>query len=108
MAPGYTDTIGQDLAIIGAAMPPPDPDAGLTAEAEVRASEVVITLSKKGHLGLWIEGQVRNDTTWSFLAIDTTIPYNDTRPFARGGPSPRCAATDSATGMTARAMSGRT
>lgn len=79
-APGYTDTIGEDLGIIGPEMPPSDPTAAPTAKAEVRPGEVILTFSKRGHLGVWIESQVGSETAWSFLAIDTTIPYNDTRP----------------------------
>ena len=43
-----------------------------------------------GHMGVWLEGQVAAETEWSFLAIDTTNPYNDTRPLkVHGQPEKR-------------------
>lgn len=34
---------------------------------------------------VWIEGQTGNETDWRFLAIDTSNPYNDTRPLTVPG-----------------------
>lgn len=31
-------------------------------------------------MGVWIEGQLGDENKWSFLAIGTSNPYNDTRP----------------------------
>lgn len=76
---GYTDDIGQDLQIIGSTAAD-DPNAVPPADGEARSGEVVITFKKKGHMGVWIEGQRGDESDWSFLAIDTTNPYNDTRP----------------------------
>lgn len=76
---GYTAAIGEDLGIVGSestenesAVPP--------AKGEARSGEVVITFKKMGHLGVWVEGQIGDASDWSFLAIDTSNPYNDTRP----------------------------
>jgi hypothetical protein len=79
-ADGYTDAIGQDLQIIGPSEShsalPEAPDAS----AEVRGGEVLIKFKKSGHMGVWIEGQVGAETDWAYLAIDTSSPYNDSRP----------------------------
>jgi hypothetical protein len=76
---GYSEAIGEDLGIIGSesdenesAVPP--------AKGAARSGEVVITFKKMGHLGVWVEGQIGDASDWSFLAIDTSNPYNDTRP----------------------------
>ena len=78
--PGYNDGIGEDLGIIGTASAKrggaPEP------KGEARSGEVVLTFKKGGHMGVHIEGQVGNETTWQFLATDTASPYNDTRPLA--------------------------
>ncbi|MBA3350925.1 MAG: hypothetical protein H0U23_00600 [Blastocatellia bacterium] len=76
---GYTESIGEDLGIIGAESEE-DPNAIPSVKHEVRSGEVVLPFRKKGHMGVWIEGQVGDETAWSFLAIDTSNPYNDTRP----------------------------
>ena len=80
-----TPAVQEDLMIIGTAanvvVDPVPP-----ASAESRSGEVVVHFKKKmpaetrSHMGAWIEGQVGNETEWTFLAIDTTDPYNDTRP----------------------------
>lgn len=80
----YTGDIGADLQIIPTATPV-DPNAIPPADAEARSGEVVVTFKKMGHTGVWIEGQAGSETDWSFLAIDTTNPYNDTRPLKVGG-----------------------
>jgi len=84
-AEGYTDTIGHDLGVIGAANTQPDPNAIPEVRGEVCDAEVLLHFQKEGHEGVWIEGQVGDETVWSFLAIDTTNPYNDTRPLKVAG-----------------------
>lgn len=76
---GYAADIGADLQIVGSTTPD-DPNAVPPADGEARSGEVVITFKKMGHMGVWVEGQVGAETDWTFLAIDTTNPYNDTRP----------------------------
>ena len=80
MAEGYDDVIGKDLGIIGPESGPPDPTAVPLVRGEARDSEVILHFRKQGHMGVWIECQVGNETEWAFLAIDTSNPYNDTRP----------------------------
>jgi hypothetical protein len=79
-ADGYTQAIGEDLRVIGAAVGPVNPDATPEAGAEVRGGEVLIKFKKSRHAGVWIEGQVGAETDWTYLAIDTSSPYNDSRP----------------------------
>ena len=80
----YTPVVGEDLGIIGAGITP-NPNAVPKVSAEARSGEVVVRFSKDGHLGVWVDGQVGAETAWSFLAIDTTDPYNDTRPLKVAG-----------------------
>ena len=80
----YTPAVGQDLGIIGAAVTP-DPTAVPKVSAEALGGEVLVHFTKSGHTGVWIESQVGAATAWSFLAIDSTEPYNDTRPLAVPG-----------------------
>ena len=80
----YTQSMGEDLGIIGAESEE-NPNAVPLVKHEVRSGEVVISFKKKGHMGVWIEGQVGDETAWSFLAIDTSNPYNDTRPLKVAG-----------------------
>ena len=76
---GFNDDIGADLQV-AASITPDDPNAVPPTGGEARSGEVVITFKKMGHLGVWIEAQTGSETEWAFLAIDTTNPYNDTRP----------------------------
>ena len=76
---GFNDPIAQDLQLTGS-VSADNPNAVPPTGGEARSGEVVLTFKKMGHLGVWIEGQTGSETEWSFLAIDTTNPYNDTRP----------------------------
>lgn len=80
----YTQVVGQDLGIIGSEASV-DPNAVPKVSAEARSGEVIVRFSKDGHDGVWIESQVAAETAWSFLAIDSTDPYNDTRPLKVAG-----------------------
>lgn len=62
-----------------------DPNGVPPASGEGRSGEVVLTFKKMGHMGVWIEGQIASETDWTFLAIDTSNPYNDTRPLKVAG-----------------------
>jgi hypothetical protein len=79
-----TDDIATDLQIASSTTPD-DPNAVPPASGEARSGEVVITFKKMGHMGVWVEGQVGAETDWTFLAIDTSNPYNDTRPLKVAG-----------------------
>jgi hypothetical protein len=78
--PGDTAAIEADLGVVGAETEERPADAVPQPKGEARSGEVVVSFKKMGHMGVFIEGQLGNETDWTFLAIDTTNPYNDTRP----------------------------
>ncbi len=84
-APGYTDSIGQALQIIGA-----DQTVDVNAmkpviTAQLDAGQVNIGWAKQGLDG--IEIQVDRGTGFVFLAIDTIPGYTDTAPMPAAGQS---------------------
>ncbi|MBC7981385.1 MAG: hypothetical protein H7Y36_12550, partial [Armatimonadetes bacterium] len=81
---GYTVAIGEDLGIIGEESTEV-PNATPRTTAEARSGEVQLRFIKDGHTGVYIESQIGADTTWDYLAIDTTSPYNDSRPLRTPG-----------------------
>ena len=81
---GFIESIGEDLGIIGATMTD-DPDAFPKSKATAKSGQVILNFSKDGHLGVWVESQVGNETDWTHIAIDTSDPYNDTRPLKVAG-----------------------
>ncbi|MBS1517594.1 MAG: hypothetical protein JSS91_05860 [Bacteroidetes bacterium] len=76
----YTTAIGEDLGIIGA-----DQSVKITSElkpdlkANISGQEVVIKFRKEGTDGIKIYGRRGSETEFTFLAVDTASPYNDTR-----------------------------
>jgi hypothetical protein len=76
--------VQQDLDVVGAEVTD-DPNAVPPCSAEARSGEVVIRFKKLGHMGVWVEGQVAAETEWTHLAVDTSDPYNDTRPLKVAG-----------------------
>ena len=85
VAPGYSDSIGQALQIIGA-----DQTVDLTTmkpviTAQLDAGQVDIGWTKQGMDG--IEIQVDRGTGFVFLAIDTVPGYTDTAPMPAAGQS---------------------
>lgn len=78
-AEGFTDTIGQDLGIIGAASTAhTDPPA--LSQGPVAQNNVELGFTLYEHDGVYLESQRQGETTFTFLATDTASPYNDTRP----------------------------
>ncbi|MBK8983192.1 MAG: hypothetical protein IPM38_12940 [Ignavibacteria bacterium] len=77
---GYNTGIGDDLGIIGAEQP-----SKLTAllkpelKAILNGNEVVIKFRKEGTDGIKIYGKRGEETEFTFIAVDTSSPYNDTR-----------------------------
>ena len=77
--PAYTVAIGEDLGIVA-------PTTGISTvtapetKAQVLGSNVLLFFKKNGHLGVWIEIQDANEAAWTYLAIDTSSPYTDSRP----------------------------
>ena len=85
VAPGYTDSIGQALQLIGA-----DQTVDLTTlkpvlTAELDAGQVVIGWTKQGLDALEI--QADRGTGFVFLAIDSIPDYTDTAPMPVAGQS---------------------
>lgn len=80
-ADAYTDTIGNDLGIIGAeevnTHTAPDLKANIEQGPDCQCGELVF--KKFRHMGVYIEGR-RNGGAWEFLGIDTESPYSDERP----------------------------
>ena len=83
-AEGYTDTIGQDLGIIGAAATTHTAPPVLNAGA-VGATSVELGFTLYEHTGLWIECQRQGDAGFTPLATDTASPYVDNRPLKTPG-----------------------
>ncbi|MBI5685746.1 MAG: hypothetical protein HZC54_11765 [Verrucomicrobia bacterium] len=93
--PGYTETIGLDLGIIGqeagvggdggAGAPyVPVPKFKVTVKSTVAGPQVVLEFIKHGHTGVYIESRVGNGP-WEFLGTDTNSPYTDARPLQVAG-----------------------
>jgi hypothetical protein len=84
-APGYTDSIGQALQIIGADQTVDVNSIKPVITAELDAGQVNIGWTKQGMDG--IEIQVDRGTGFVFLAIDTIPGYTDTAPMPAAGQS---------------------
>jgi hypothetical protein len=85
-ADAYTDTIGQDLGIIGAqdTTEHPTPQVKATIMEGATCECAKLTFKKFGHMGVYLESR-RNNGAWEFLTIDTESPYNDERPLLVAG-----------------------
>ena len=84
-ADAYTETIGQDLKIIGAEEPSSQtaPKLRLAVEQGGGCECVKIGFVKYGHMGVFIESRRGGaGAPWEFLGIDTESPYMDERPLA--------------------------
>jgi hypothetical protein len=84
-APGYTDSIGQALQIIGADQTVDVNSMKPVITAELDAGQVDIGWTKQGMDG--IEIQVDRGAGFVFLAIDTIPGYTDTAPIPAAGQS---------------------
>jgi hypothetical protein len=85
LSAGYTESIGTDLGIVGAAVTEkalPKFSAELLQGAGCQC--VKLTFAKYGHMGVYIESR-RGTGAWEFLAIDTESPYIDERPLLVAG-----------------------
>ena len=85
VAPGYTDSIGQALQIIGADQTVDVTTMKPVITAQLDAGQVDIGWTKQGMDG--IEIQVDRGTGFVFLAIDTIPGYTDTAPMPAAGQS---------------------
>jgi hypothetical protein len=81
-AAGFTEAIGNDLRVIGAAESPdanPLPKFTLKVEQGSTCQCVTITFFKYGRTGVYIESR-RNGGAWEFLASPVVSPHVDARP----------------------------
>ena len=85
VAPGYTDSIGQALQLIGADQTVDVNSLKPVLDVELDAGQVDINWTKQGMDG--IEIQVDRGTGFAFLAIDTIPNYTDTQPMPAAGQS---------------------
>jgi hypothetical protein len=81
---GYTDTIGQDLGIVGAA-PVAHTDPPVLSQGVVGLNSVELTFPIYEHGGVYLESMVQGDSVFAFLATDSASPYLDTRPVKTPG-----------------------
>ena len=85
VAPGYTDSIGQALQLIGADQTVDVTTMKPALDVALDAGQVDINWTKQGMDG--IEIQVDRGTGFVFLAIDTIPNYTDTAPMPAAGQS---------------------
>lgn len=84
-APGYTDSIGQALQIIGADQTVDVNSMKPVITAQLDAGQVTVDWKKQGMDG--VEIQVDRGTGFVFLAVDTVPDYTDTEPMPAAGQS---------------------
>lgn len=86
LSEGYTESIGQDLGIIGKMDNTPHPvsEFSLTGERGDGVERVKISFIKHDHDGVYIESR-RANGEWEFLSVATSKPYIDTRPLLEAG-----------------------
>jgi len=78
---GYTDEIGKELGIIGSEGAAIDfTSIKPTLKYSIVGGTVVITFNKQQMDGVKIYSKRSSETEFSFLAIDTSSPYEDNRP----------------------------
>jgi hypothetical protein len=85
LSAGYTEAIGTDLGIVGAAETEkalPKFSAELLQGAGCQC--VKLSFYKYNHMGVYIESR-RGTGAWEFQAIDTENPYMDERPLLQAG-----------------------
>jgi hypothetical protein len=87
VTPGYTDSIGQALQIIGADNPVDPTTLKPILNVQLDAGEVDISWTKQGMDGLEIQVDRGDGKGFVFLAIDTIPNYTDTAPMPAAGQS---------------------
>ena len=85
-SPAYTETIGADLLIVGAAEATQYlvPEITLKLLAGSPNESVEIHFVKHSHTGIYMESR-RGTTDWELLAVTTYSPYIDSRPLLVAG-----------------------
>jgi hypothetical protein len=81
LSPNYTDSIGQDLSIIGVQDNTSHliPEFTVSTERGTDGERVKLIFTKYGHDGVYIECR-RNDGSWEVLGVAMVKPWYDERP----------------------------
>ena len=87
VSPGYTDSIGQALELIGAAQTVDVTSLKPVLTADIEAGQVVIGWPKQGIDSLELQVDRGDGKGFGFLAIDTVPGYTDTAPLPAAGAS---------------------
>ena len=82
--PTYSESIGQDLGVVGTAAMLAAQEAKPTLRAELAPGLVRLKFSKEGWSGVNVYRQ-QPDGSWRFLGTDTRSPYEDRTPLAQPG-----------------------
>jgi hypothetical protein len=86
----YSEAIGHDLGIIGAANSIASVSSNKTVlKAEVLPGRVRLSFVKKNFSGVNIYTRPVGTAQWNYLARDNNSPYDDERPLANGQPEKR-------------------
>ena len=83
-AEGYTDTIGNDLGIIGSA-PVAHPAPPVLTGKNLGNNNVELSFTLYEHDAVKIQSMVQGENAFTDLATDSSSPYNDTRPVKTAG-----------------------
>ena len=83
-AEGYTNNIGTDLGIVGAAAVE-HTDPPVLTPGDVAQNSVELDFNLYEHDGVWIESQRQGESAFTFLSTDTGSPYVDNRPVKTAG-----------------------
>jgi len=76
----YSEEIGNDLGIIGADVPTPDPSSMKpTLKVKLSGQNVIIEFNKQGMEGVRIYSKRGTEGSFTYLATDTHSPYTDSR-----------------------------
>ncbi|HEY0321735.1 MAG TPA: hypothetical protein VGC66_12310 [Pyrinomonadaceae bacterium] len=87
VAPGYTESIGEDLGITGedtgSSIPETDTAKPTFKATPQPGANVRIDFEKRGFDGVLVESRRTGETNWTQLGIDLYSPFVDTRPPAQ-------------------------
>ena len=89
--PGYTEALGKEIGFEGAESTPDVEQLKPTISYVLKADgRVVISFKRNGMTGVQIYSRRADETSFTFLALDTFSPYTDSRPnLAEGQPEKR-------------------
>ena len=88
-ASGYTQTIGEDLDVIGESIPLDAPTYKPDIKGKAFPGHVEITFTKLGVDAVNVYARLKGETEWLKLAFDSQSPYIDNRPIQPNKPETR-------------------